>query len=268
MPQPNNFEVGDGLNTAGYRFLRGTRGLDNLWGVGEATGDRKQINVKIDHNFTSQHKGNVNVSYERVDSDDVVAGWPGTFSNLNYRRPLVITSNFTSTLSASLVNEARFGVRRTGTNVVAPWDRPEYQDELNAFFPADVKGFRVIPNITQNGICHPHSGSRPPGTCAGGALTATAIDLTPVYTYADTLSWTMGKHAFKFGGEVRVSSSTSKVSSRAGFFSNNRIFAQPVSGNTALAPIATTGPNAIANTNPQMPGLGGTDAGRARHGTC
>src|SRR3954462_4719730 len=51
MPLPNNYEIGDGLNTAGYRWLRHNTGLDNLFGVGEDTGNRRQINVKIDQNF-------------------------------------------------------------------------------------------------------------------------------------------------------------------------------------------------------------------------
>jgi hypothetical protein len=76
MPLPNNYETGDGLNTAGFRWLRHFSGLDNLWGVGEATGNRKQINVKIDHNLTNNHKANVNVTYERVSSDDVLEAWP------------------------------------------------------------------------------------------------------------------------------------------------------------------------------------------------
>ena len=72
-PTPNNYEIGDGLNFAGYRVLRHFNGLDNLFGSGESTGKRKQFNVKIDHNFTANHKANVNVTYERVNSDDVVA---------------------------------------------------------------------------------------------------------------------------------------------------------------------------------------------------
>ncbi len=98
-PAANNFEIGDGLNSAGFRYLRPSRGVDNLAGAGEATGDREQYNVKIDHNFTANHKANVNVSYELVDSDDVLAAFPNTYSNLNYRRPLVISAGFTSTLS-------------------------------------------------------------------------------------------------------------------------------------------------------------------------
>src|SRR5205814_253315 len=59
-PLPNNYEVGDGLNTAGFRVLRHTRGLDNLFGSGEATGVRKQFNVKVDHTFNSNNKANIN----------------------------------------------------------------------------------------------------------------------------------------------------------------------------------------------------------------
>ena len=63
-PLPNNYEIGDGLNTAGFRLLRKYRGLDNLFGVGEGTGDRTEYNIKVDHNFSANHKANVNWTYE------------------------------------------------------------------------------------------------------------------------------------------------------------------------------------------------------------
>jgi hypothetical protein len=64
VPLPNNYEIGDGLNTAGFRWLRHNTGLDNLFSIGEDTGIRKQINVKIDQNFNSKNKANFNISYE------------------------------------------------------------------------------------------------------------------------------------------------------------------------------------------------------------
>jgi hypothetical protein len=267
MPLPNNYDVGDGLNIAGFRWLRHTHGLDNLFGVGEATGVRKQINLKIDQNFTQNHKANFNISYERTTSDDVVMGWPDTFSNKNFRRPLVFTTSFTSTLSPSLLNEARFGVRRTGTNVVAPWEIPDNRDAVRALLPADVNGFEIIPRL-ENGnmpFCSLVSGGRPnananSGGCAGGALTAYATDITPVYTYADTLSWTRGAHAMRFGGELRVSSSTSKVDGP--FFSDFKTkIATAVGGS---APNATQNNATFASGSAATPGLGGTDATRAR----
>ncbi len=61
-----------------------------------------------------------------------------------------------------------------------------------------------------------------------------------LYTYGDTLSWNMGKHAFKFGGEFRPT--TSKA------YSNVPAFAQPsVQGGSGpnLAPIAAGGTSVI-----------------------
>jgi len=271
-PAANNFEIGDGLNTAGYRVLKHFTGTDNLFGSGEATGRRKQINVKIDHNFSTNHKANVNVTYERVDSDDVFAAIPGMFSNLNYRRPLVISSGFTSTLSSSLLNEARFGIRNNGVNVVAPWDRPEYQDELNQYFPPTAAGFRVIPQITLNGLagvngspsfCYPHSGARPPGGCGGGNLTATSREKTPTYTLADTLSWTRGAHSFKFGGELRLNSSEATTSA-ASFF-GNPTYAKPVGGSITGTTQGNSNATDIASSNPAMgAGFLGNNATNAR----
>ena len=55
MPLPNNYEIGDGLNTAGVRWMRTLRGSDNLFGIGENT-QRKQFNVKMDHNFSQNER--------------------------------------------------------------------------------------------------------------------------------------------------------------------------------------------------------------------
>ena len=272
FPSPNNYEIGDGLNTAGYRVLKHFTGTDNLFGSGEATGRRKQINVKVDHNFTANHKANVNVTYERIDSDDVFEGIPGMFSNKNFRRPVVLSSGFTSTLGASMLNEARFGMRRNGVNVVAPWDRPELQDDINQFFPAEANGFRVIPQVTLAGmagvngsatLCYPHSGARPPGGCGGGNLTATSIEKTPTYTFADTLSWTRGAHAFKFGGELRLNSSQAQTS--AATFFGNPTYAKPVGGSITGTTQGNSGLTDIAANNPAMNGLVGNNATNARN---
>src|SRR6185295_9866775 len=56
MPLPNNYEVGDGLNTAGHRWTRNENGgSEGIFAVGPGvttlTGaGRKQINLKVDHN--------------------------------------------------------------------------------------------------------------------------------------------------------------------------------------------------------------------------
>src|SRR5262245_53321522 len=282
MPSPNDFTNAngtltgvDGLNIASYRYLRGFRGLDNLFSVGESTGDRKQFNGRIDHNLNAKHKANFNFSYERVASDDVLAALPGTWSNENFHRPIVLNAGFVSTLSASLVNEAKFGYHRTGTNVIAPWDRDVNQDGINKYLPAPVNGFRILPDITAVlGICSPITGARPPGNCAptaaalgGGTITATATDKSPLWTYGDTLSWTRGNHSYKFGGEARFASSTTRSSSQGAgtFFTNFKSPVVVVAGATPGTQLAVAGTTAIANTNPEMSGIGTNDAARARN---
>ncbi|HLQ77849.1 MAG TPA: hypothetical protein VK210_10865, partial [Terriglobia bacterium] len=261
-PLPNNFETGDGLNTAGYRLLRHYRGLDNLFGSGEGTGVRRQINVKIDQNFSANQKLNFNITYERVSSDDTVAGIPagtapgipGMFSNSNFRHPMVLSSGFTSTLSSTLLNEARFGMRREGTNVVAPWDIAANQADLNKLLPPQVNtptgDIRVIPQFTNFGFCEPYSGSRPPGSACIG-FTATSQDNTPTYTFADTLSWTLGAHALKFGAELRLNSSD-RFGTSPGTFFGTPALARPINGSITGTTQGTSATTDIANTNPAM----------------
>src|SRR5437879_3967207 len=68
MPSPNDFTTCgpsaiftttpgacDGLNVAGYRWLRRIQGQDSTNGDGNDT-NRNQYNVRIDHNFSSSHK--------------------------------------------------------------------------------------------------------------------------------------------------------------------------------------------------------------------
>jgi hypothetical protein len=259
IPLPNVYETGDGLNTAGWRTLRGFRGLDNLFGVGEGTGDRVQYNVKVDHNFNTNHKANVNVTYERVESDDVAATYPGTFGNTNFRRPLVLSAGFTSTLSSSLLNEARFGMRRQGTNVVAPWDGDQ-ADAVRALFPPVLNGFPVIPDMRIFGLCNPYFGSRPPG--AGCGPTDTAVDKTPTYTYSDTLSWTKGAHAMKFGGEFRDNSSA--VHQTGPVFFGTPMYARPSTGTISGTGQGVSLVTDIANSNPTMTNMLGGNATNAR----
>jgi hypothetical protein len=75
MPKANYFGNGDGLNTAGFQWVRAAKGQG---GATAAAGvspfvDRKEIDVRIDHNFNSRHRISGNWSYERDDSEDF---WP------------------------------------------------------------------------------------------------------------------------------------------------------------------------------------------------
>src|SRR6185503_14051418 len=124
MPHPNLFNGGDGLNTAVHQWLRPSHSSGSLsLGSGTDTdASRKQINIKIDENFNARHKAAVNYSYDWINADYGLSTWPGGFGSELQRRPQVLTVNFTSTLTSSLLNEARVGYRQNWHVILAPWE--------------------------------------------------------------------------------------------------------------------------------------------------
>ena len=208
MPKANNFITGgggggDGLNSATFRWIRGRKGQNtNEAIVGSSSfTNRKQINIKIDQNFR-QHRISGNWSYQMDDSTDNVAGWPDGFSGLSIRRPQTLTLNGTSTLSSTLLNEARFGLNFNKTQSVPAWHVPD------ADYAAQAREL-LYDGGARNGV--PYSAVVDPaffgaaGMMAGGTGTVTNLSFNnPSYTFADTLSWTRGAHSWKFGADVRL----------------------------------------------------------------
>src|SRR5262245_29823834 len=116
MARPNVFDGGDGLNTAVHQWQfsgHGTGDLNTAYGT-SFLADHRQGNLKIDHVLNSRHKVAVNGSYQVIPNDYIpVSGpllqWPDGYLSKTIRKPRVLTVNFTSTLSSTLLNEARWG---------------------------------------------------------------------------------------------------------------------------------------------------------------
>ena len=153
MPAVNNWEIGEGLNTAGSRWVKSTRGGQNRFGFGAAD-VRKQLNVKLDHNFNAKNKISGTWSFEKVKADYATRVWPTGYDGISHRQPQVLTINFTSTLSPSLIDEARWGMRRTGTNTQHGLANPATSEEALGFIPA-VAGIPVLPQLGMNPVPHP-----------------------------------------------------------------------------------------------------------------
>src|SRR5207237_9104405 len=83
MPVTNNYEVGDGLNTGGFRWVKSSRGGQNRFGFGVAD-VRKQLNTKIDHNFNAKNKINGGWSYEKDHADYATRVWPTGFDGISH----------------------------------------------------------------------------------------------------------------------------------------------------------------------------------------
>ena len=209
MPSVNNFDIGDGLNVVGHRWIRRRDGGENLFDAGEPQ-DRKQWNAKIDHIFNPKHKISGAWSIEKDYASDAFMNWPNTWEGKDYNQPQVLTANFVSTLSPRLVNEARFGMSRTGTNEYAPLFNPAYHDAIYKLFPKSASGLE-FPAFLGAGQANFQT-DQPIGT-RGFTPLQLLDDSTPRKTWADTLSLTVGKHSFRMGGEYRHGSSKNTVSS-------------------------------------------------------
>jgi hypothetical protein len=245
MPLPNNYDIGDGLNTAGYRWVRnerdGSEDIFQLAGVTRADSlARKQINLRIDHNFNQAHKLSGTYTYESSFGSANFEAWPDGFRGRRFRRPQLLAVNFTSTLAPNIVNEFRSGLRRTGGNSFNGITDPDLGGPANAYFP-NIQGFPTFVGLGTGQVNF---------QTALLNTTSTYNDVTNQMTFADSLSWTKSKHSFKFGGEVRFSYSYGQDSG-VGTTSIPRV----TGGDAPNAAIPT---NAISATN--QPGLAGTTA--------
>jgi hypothetical protein len=218
MPVANYFGGGDGLNTAQHRWLQGVKGSNegNAARGGDSLVSRKQINLKIDQNL-KDHRINGSWTKQLDNSEDLLSTWPGGLHGAIERRPNVFTLNLTSTLSSSLLNEARFGLNRNTTDRAPAWLHPtasirqEAQDLITVpggVNPLTGERYTVVINPGLTGA----TGTQPVGggfMSVGNFVIGSSLvgNVTPLYNLADTVSWTRGRHAFKFGADVRIASS-------------------------------------------------------------
>ena len=256
MPKPNFFAAfnnvtPDGLNTGLYRWVQGRKGptsagsTNAALGVVGGTGDynnRDQINVKIDHNISSNHKVNVSWTYEKDGGDAQTSTWGTGLNGNSARRPQFVTVNSTSTLSSTLVNEGRFGLNYSSEFASAPWtnfDHPEIRDEAQKYIlygGTNATNSRKYP-VNYN-----------PGANWNGYQSQGNFDFanySPLYNFADTVRWTRGKHSFSAGGEYRRPSTV-------GYNGSAYIGSNPGNAFGTLTPLFFSNTN-LTNAAAQLP---------------
>jgi Carboxypeptidase regulatory-like domain/TonB dependent receptor len=199
MPSPNDYTIGDGLNTAGIRWLRRVEGQDTTNGNGDDT-SRDQYNMRIDHNVNTRHKAFFSGTWERDAAVTVQAGisnWPGGYDGIVRRAPRVITGSLVSTLSPTIVNEFRVGTRKNWHYSWASFLRPDaVGEEARKAIPTR----NSVPFIPQHALLLNN-------IITGFGGPSTRGQQSPLFNYSDTLAWTKGKHAFRAGFEARFTSS-------------------------------------------------------------
>ncbi len=230
MPLPNNYLIGDGLNTAGF-----------TWQVPEY--DLYQVyEGRIDYNFNDKERMFLRLSQSSYHAFSAEAPaypgvpWgsnPGEYSNYAWA--------LTSILRPNLLNEVRVGIFRPRGEIRVQYDpynltgpgaaiaNPNHVTNFLPVIDGVAAPVYTVP-AASGGVTSPY-GSASPGNY-----------INPIYQYGDNLTWLKGKHSFKAGVQVRFISS-------AGFpFSVNQVPPLVSIGAPASAPITniSTGTNPIA----------------------
>jgi hypothetical protein len=175
VPLPNNYEIGDGFNRAGYRY---TSALPS---------DYDQFVIKGDFVVTSKHRASWSVAYSNWSGDGPKAfsGYP-EFSNHEIRKGSAVALN--SSFSPTLLNEFRAGAAFRGWHYLQP--NP-------ASF--DTKGNYQLVGLGTG------RGAQPNGNPVGVFLTQESN--LPVYNFNDNVTKIKGNHTLKAGVDIRISHS-------------------------------------------------------------
>jgi hypothetical protein len=120
-PLPNDATVGDGLNTAGYRFRAPTNTKKN-WYI-----------AKMDYNLTRDAKHRISVSAALANENEAGApflpGAPPETDIVNYNKGIIV--GYSAVLSQSLVNNFRYGFVRQSVGTIG--DSTQEWNYLQAF---------------------------------------------------------------------------------------------------------------------------------------
>ena len=178
MPLPNDFRSGDGLNTAGYTWRSRT------------TADLNQYNGKFDHHFNNRHRASVGYTRETFESLNgfMPRPFPRSPAGSATTTASFYSINISSTLSATKLNEFHAGAQRPRLRFNAPWELAGGRELIPA-----AGGYRYLPVFRLVSDPIP-ADSDPQGR------------ISPLYTFGDTFHLQRGKHALKFGGELRFAS--------------------------------------------------------------
>jgi hypothetical protein len=186
-PLPNDFTVGDGLNTAGYTFFAPIRTKAD------------QFTLRVDHVFNEKHRLYGVYRFQETTIQGLIAPGEGlqTFPGFGVggqrSRGQGFSGTFLSSLSPTLINEFRLGFQRTPV----------------IFAPPDEGGLAAV-------------GGRLPtlGGIPISLVTASFSNpinnfeqqdrVTPLYQYSDALTWIRGMHELRSGVEVRFIQANSR----------------------------------------------------------
>jgi hypothetical protein len=271
MPSPNNWTVGDGLNTAGFKWQQPENGVDGSTGQSPST-NRNNYTLRFDYQISAAQSVNFVMSKERdwgVNSQTGIPDYPAGFFGDVQRRPSFYSAAWTWTIKPTLLNEFRFGHKvdtwqgtsaldlgccwngaseNSGLAANATTARASYP-QLNGSFlytqPGPLNGVGTCPSPANPTYCL--------GLYAGMNVASPRLTISPFWQFGDSLSWIHGSHSVQFGFEIDRTSSQALNSGNAQTTRPTVNLGIPAGG---VAPPFTTA---------TFPGIGATNLAAAQY---
>ncbi len=178
MPLPNNYRVGDGLNTAGFTW---TRPIPVNFQLYEG---------RIDHLFSEKERLTITLNQQSYHSYNVATPqpYPAVPGQVDPTETTQYSVALTSIFRPNLINDLRLGAFRPRTLVLTPFDKN--QPGSQGLLPT-INGVPFVLQWAANGVTNPVSGDE-------------SNYIAPVYQSGDSVTWIRGRHSFKGGAEVRL----------------------------------------------------------------
>jgi len=203
MPLPNDYTVGDGLNTAGYRFFTRRDGVDGSTGVSSNT-NRNHLTSRFDYQINDNHKVTFTLTREKdwgLNAQTGIRGLPEGFDGTLIRKPIFYTVQYTAVLTPTILNEFRYGVKKDPWQGTSPFDagccfdgagerdRNAAAAEALAFYPKTSDGTLIY-------VAPSYANLAPFG------VAAPRYNQSPLHQIADTVSLNKGAHSIQAGFEL------------------------------------------------------------------
>jgi len=262
MPLPNNFQnqgltTVDGLNTAIFQWLRPEAGFDGSTGSSPNT-DRNHLTIRGDYQINSKNKATFTMTREKDWGVSQQTGEPdypaGQFGQI-LRTPYFYTGAFTSTISASVLNEFRIGKKRDSWLGNSGLDegccisasettRTAASQALYNSYPSVGSSFAYI--LPSGG------GGLGLGNYVIFNVASPRLTYSPFTQIGDTLSFTKGAHSFSAGFDFDWAGSY-------GANSGNALTTRP----QANLGINAAAPSLITAASPYAKGINASDIATA-----
>jgi hypothetical protein len=179
VPLPNNFQRGDGLNTAGLYWQQPASNNFNLY------------NYKIDHTLTQNTRLAFSGQAKKTNQFNGYRGqvYPLQPSDSGFNTNYLYTFSAITNIRPTLLNEFRAGVNYYEAGFTGP------------FYPNESS---VLPHIGGQPFFFTFLSLSPNEYTSNNAPQGRT---SPLYQLADSVTWLKGRHAFKGGAQVYFDSS-------------------------------------------------------------